>query len=150
MEYFRILLFVKELVMKVFVRYNLVFLLNIGPRLFFAMSGKLVQCWSLQQPVVIQKLTASKQKPPESAVIQLIFHWAFSYVWSLLGKIPQDFCLCDVVLRHGLQKYKVRKHFRYLTNMLKIRSRGFDCAQYCDVVKFRARLHETRSKVRLV
>ena len=39
-------------------------------------------------------------------------------------------------LNYGLEKHMVRKHyynFRYLTNMLKIRSRGFDRAQYCNV-----------------
>ena len=34
---------------------------------------------------------------------------------------------------HSLQKHMVKKHFRFLTNMLKIRSRGFDRAQYCNV-----------------
>ena len=102
MEYFRILVFVKELVMKIFVPYNLVFLLNIGPGLFLCDVGKTCAMLVLQQPVVIQKLIASKQKAPKSAVIQPIFHWAFSCVWSLLGKSPQNFCLCNVVLRHSL------------------------------------------------
>ena len=136
--------------MKVFVPYNLVFLLNIDPRLFLCNVGKTCAMLFFAATVCYSKINCLKIKHPESAVIQPIFHWAFSCVWSLLDKIPQDFCLCNVVLRHSLQKYKVRKHFRYLTNMLKIRSRRFDCAQYCDVVKFRARLHETRSKVRLV
>ena len=37
---------------------------------------------------------------------------------------------------HSLQKHMVRKHdynFRCLTKMLKVRSRGFDRAQYCNV-----------------
>ena len=40
------------------------------------------------------------------------------------------------VFDHSLQKHMVRKHyynFRYSANMLKIRSRGSDRAQYCDV-----------------
>ena len=38
------------------------------------------------------------------------------------------------MLEHSLQKHMVRKHyynFFYLANILNIKSRGFDCAQYC-------------------
>ena len=38
------------------------------------------------------------------------------------------------ILEHSLQKHMVRKHyynFCYSANILNIRSRGFDCAQYC-------------------
>ena len=38
------------------------------------------------------------------------------------------------MLEHSLQKHMVRKryyNFCYLANILNIKSRGFDCAQYC-------------------
>ena len=45
----------------------------------------------------------------------------------------------QILFNHSLQKHMVRKHyynFRYLTNMLIIRSRGFDRAQCYNVIKF--------------
>ena len=44
----------------------------------------------------------------------------------------------------------VRKHyynFRFLTNMLKIRSRGFDLAQYCNVIKFSKKIANSFAKI---
>ena len=44
----------------------------------------------------------------------------------------------------------VRKHyynFRFLTNMLKIRSRGLDLAQYCNVIKFSKKLANSFAKI---
>ena len=44
----------------------------------------------------------------------------------------------------------VGKHyynFSYLTNILKIRSRGFDRAQYCNVIKFSKQIANSFGKI---
>ena len=38
-------------------------------------------------------------------------------------------------------------NFRFLTNMLKIRSRGFDLAQYCNVIKFSKKIANSFAKI---
>ena len=56
----------------------------------------------------------------------------------------------DNNMQHSLQKHMVRKHYynvRYLTNMLKIRSRGFDRAQYCNAIKFSKQIANSFAKI---
>ena len=51
---------------------------------------------------------------------------------------------------HSLEKHMVGRHyynFRYLKNMLKIRSRGFDGAQYCNVNQISKQIGNSLAKI---
>ena len=51
---------------------------------------------------------------------------------------------------HSLKKHMVRKlcyNFQYLKNMLKIRSHGVECTQYCNLIKFGEQIANSFSKI---
>ena len=70
----------------------------------------------------------------------LFYYYCYPLIcqmWALQLLTSKISFQCDIhLILTSLSKHMVRKHsynFRYLTNLLKIRSHGFDRAQYCNV-----------------
>ena len=84
------------------IRYNLVFLFNVGPGFFLCNVGEIFAMLKrhLQQQVIIKKINQSKIKiAQKSNVAQTALGFRYNVVWSLLGSTAQGFYLCNVVPR---------------------------------------------------